>query len=249
MKCFVINLKRATNRKKYITHQLNQVSQKFEVIEGVDWQNIDPSLLPKTTKNFKIKNSFRTLTPGQIGCNLSHRKILKWLVNSSEKMVAVLEDDIRLSKEFPEVLNTLEKSPINFDIVFLGSRFLPKKLVNLVPLNAKYKLSLSKSREKGTWGYVITRGAAQEFLRILPEITGPIDDALHAYYLHGLKTFTLNPQTVFHEGDGKRGSYVMEKKTERLLITEEAVRFVSMFYEYYSHKINFIKRVNFEKNR
>ena len=109
MKCFVINLKRATKRKKYISNQLNLVSQEFEVIEGIDWQVIDQSLQSKTAKNIKIKNSFRTLTPGQIGCNLSHRKILKWLVNSSENMIAVLEDDIRLSKEFPEVHHQLDR--------------------------------------------------------------------------------------------------------------------------------------------
>ena len=248
MKCFVINLKRATKRKKYISNQLNLVSQEFEVIEGIDWQVIDQSLQSKTAKNIKIKNSFRTLTPGQIGCNLSHRKILKWLVNSSENMIAVLEDDIRLSKEFPEVLNALEKSHQEFDIVFLGSRFPPPKLVNLVPLNDKFNFALSKSRDKGTWGYVITKSAAQKFLSFIPEITGPIDDALHAYYLHGLKTFTLNPQVVYHEGEEKRVSFVTEKKLESLILTEEVLRFVSMFFEFYIHRINFRKRVNSEKN-
>ena len=43
MKCFVINLKRAVERKEYISNQLQQLSQEFEFVEGVDWKEIDPS--------------------------------------------------------------------------------------------------------------------------------------------------------------------------------------------------------------
>lgn len=247
MKCFVINLKRAVERKRYITTQLHKLSQEFEFVEGIDWKDIDPKLLSKTSQHFKIKNSFRTLTLGQMGCNLSHRKILKGLVGSSEKMIAVLEDDVRLSNDFSKILSTLETSPHRFDIVFLGSRFKENGLINLVPLNDNFNFSLSKAREKGAWGYVITRDAAKEFLRILPEVTGPIDDALHAYFLHGLKTYTLNPQVVFHEEEAERFSYNTENRLERLILKEELMRFVSLFYELYSHKTHFRQRIKSEE--
>ncbi len=210
--------------------------------------DIDPSCHSNTSRHFKIKNSFRSLTLGQIGCNLSHRKILKWLIDSSESIIAVLEDDVRVSSEFPKALETLLKAPLRFDIVFLGSRFTAKGLVNLVPLNDRFHLSLSKSREKGTWGYVITKEAAKDFLKILPEITGPIDDELHAYFLHGLKTFTLNPQIVFHEEEAKKFSYITENKLEKLILKEEIMRFASLFCEYYSHKKSFRKRIKSEKH-
>ena len=149
MKCFVINLKRAVERKQYITNQLKQISQEFEIVEGTDWKDIETSLLSCTARHIKLKSSYRPLTRGQVGCNLSHRKILKWLANSSEKMMAVLEDDLRLSKDFSMVLKYLENSPHGFDIVFLGSPFQEEHLVDLVPLNKKYNYSLSKSREGG----------------------------------------------------------------------------------------------------
>ena len=249
MKCFVINLKRAVERKQYISNQLHQLSQEFEFVEGVDWKDIDPDSLTQTVSNIKIKNSYRTLTLGQMGCNLSHRKVLKWLVDSSERMIAVLEDDVRLSNDFPDVLDALETKTKPFDIVFLGSRFTEQGLVNLVPLNDKFYFSLSKAREKGGWGYVITKEAAKEFLRILPEVTGPIDDALHAYFLHGLKTYTLNPQIVFHEEEAKRFSFNTENKIENFVLKEELMRFVSLFYEFYAHKTCFRNRVKAEKMR
>ena len=247
MKCFVINLKRAVERKQYISNQLNQISQKFEIIEGMDWKDINTSLFSKTSRNIKIKNSFRSLTPGQMGCNLSHRKILNWVAEGSEKMVAVIEDDVRLSKDFCEILDVLENTPQRFDIVFLGSRFKGKQLANLIPLNKQFYFALSKSREKGAWGYVITKEAAQKFLRIVPDITGPIDDALHAYYLHDLKTYTLNPQIVFHEEEGIKFSYNKEKKIGNLKFKEEVLRLISLFFEFFSHKIYKRKRIKSEK--
>lgn len=247
MKCFVINLKRAVERKQYISNQLQQFSQDFEFVEGVDWKDIDPSSRSLTASHIKIKNSYRTLTLGQMGCNLSHRKVLEWLVESSERMIAVLEDDVRLSNDFPNVLDVIETTTQPFDIVFLGSRFTEKGLVNLVPLNDKFNFSLSRAREKGGWGYVITKEAAKKFLSILPEVTGPIDDALHAYYLHGLKTYTLNPQIVFHEEEAKRFSFNTETKIENFVLKEELMRFVSLFYEFYAHKTCFSNRVKAEK--
>ena len=247
MRCFVINLKRAVERRQNVSVQLNQLRLPFEIIEGVDWKYLDESHLPETIKHIKIKNSFRTLTLGQIGCNLSHRNVLNWLVNSSEKMIAVLEDDVRLSNDFHEVLNTLEISTHDFDIVFLGSRFKEQQLVNLIPLNEKFSFSLSRAREKGAWGYVITKEAAKEFLNILPKITGPIDDALHAYFLHELKTYTLNPQIVFHAEIGKIYSYNTETKMVGISFKDELMRLVSLFFELYFHKIHFRKRIKSEK--
>ena len=247
MKCVVINLKRAVERKRYISNQLQQLSQEYEFVEGVDWKDINPASLSQTSSHIKIKNSYRTLTLGQMGCNFSHRNVLKWLVESSERMITVLEDDVRLSNDFPDVLNVIETTTIPFDIVFLGSRFTEEGLVNLVPLNNKFNFSLSKAKEKGGWGYVITKEAAKKFLRILPEVTGPIDDALHAYFLHGLKTYTLNPQIVFHEEEAKRFSFNTETKIEHFVFKEELMRFVSLFYEFYAHKTCFSKRVKAEK--
>jgi len=247
MKCFVINLKRAVERKQYISNQLHKLSQEFEFVEGVDWQDIDPGSLTQTASNIKIKNSYRTLTPSQMACNLSHRKVLKWLVNSSERMIAVLEDDVRLSNDFPNVLNALETTTKRFDIVFLASRFTEEGLLDLFPLNDKFNFSLSKAKEKGAWGFVITREAAKEFLRILPKVTGPIDDALHAYFLHGLKTYTLKPQIVFHEDEGKRYSFISETKFQNFALKEEIMRSISMFYEFYTHKTCFRNRVKSEK--
>ena len=132
-----------------------------------------------------------------MGCNLSHRNVLKWLVDSSERMIAVLEDDVRLSNDFPDVLDVIETTTKPFDIVFLGSRFAEEGLVNLVPLNNKFNFSLSKAREKGGWGYVITKEAAKKFLRILPEVTGPIDDALPCIFSPWFKNiYVKSPNSI-----------------------------------------------------
>ena len=108
-------------------------------------------------------------------------------------------------------------------------------------------MSLSKSREGGAWGYVITKEAATKFLKILPEITGPIDDALYAFHAHGLKTFTLNPQIVFHEEEARRFSYNNEENNNRnIILKEEIRRILPSLYDRYSRKFHLWKRIRTE---
>ena len=252
MKVIVINLKRAEERRNYISKQLNHFGQNFEIFEGMDWRDIDPTLLSSTAKNLKIRKSFRPMTRGQMGCNLSHRGVLKWLADSSEEMITILEDDVRLSEDFPETLTAIENTPHNFDIIFLSSRvFVSSRrritdLINLVPINQIYYLSLSKRLDGGALGYVITKSAAKQFLKTLPLPTGPFDDALHAYFMHGLETFTLNPQIVFHGIEGERFSYIEEEKT--LINTKNnLLGLLPKFYEIISHNIYFRKRIKRSK--
>lgn len=249
MKCIVINLKRALDRKKFMSNQLNNLSIDFEFFEGVDWKNIDSSLLTNTVPNIKLKNSYRKLSLGYMGCNFSHRHVLRWLANQSkEKMVTILEDDVLLSTDFPRVLNLIENSTQKFDIIFLSKRHYERDyLVNLKSLSDKYFLALSRREEAGALGYVITKSAAQEFLRILPDVTGPIDDALHAYYLHGLTTYTLNPQIVLHGEIGINYSYNLENTSEGKSFRDEILRLFPKYYGYLLHQIYFRKRVTAEK--
>lgn len=247
MKCFVINLSRAIERKQFISKQLNQIHQNFEIFEGVDWRELTHYSQPKISRSVKLINSYRRLTPGEIGCNLSHRKILNNLADSSEKMIAVLEDDIRISSELKTILNEIEESTVHFDIVFLGTAFNGRGLVQIEPLNNRYYFSLSLSREVGTWGYVITRKAAIKFLEKIPDVQGPIDDALHAYWYHGLMTYILHPQLVFHEEVGKKFSYVEELPSIGLTPTERVTRLFPKYFERYSRKFHRYKIIKQKK--
>jgi len=248
MKCVVINLKRAVERKHYMSKQLNKLSQKFEFFEGIDWKNIDPFDLSNTVKNKKIKNSYRKLSLGYMACNLSHRKVLKKFVNSSEKIIAVLEDDVKLNTDLPEVLSALEDSSHHFDIVFLHRRNKQNNLlVNLKSISTNYALSLSKKEEAGALGYAITRSAAKQFLQVTPQVCGPIDDALHAYYFHGLKTYTLNPQIVFCGEVGINHSYNLEQMIRGKNLKEEISRLFPKYYGHILHEIHFRRRIRTEK--
>ena len=248
MRVFVINLKRAVERREYISNQLNQISQKFELVNGIDWQNIDPLLQKITAKNIKIKNSFRPMTLGELGCNLSHRKVLNWLVQSKEKMIAVLEDDVRLAQDFPQILHEIEihPPPSQFDIVFLHNYINRNHLVNISPINWGYNLSISKRLGGGALGYVITKSAAKIFLDVFPKPTGPIDDCLHAFFAHGLKTYYLHPPIVFLGIEAKRFSFIEEGRGNLDLMNYKARKFLPKCIGLASHKISLMRRLKYE---
>ena len=77
-KVYVINLKKDKNRKKHIINELkNQRIKNYEIIDAVNGNALSlKELRSKTYKNKYNKNPWNTkMSPGQIGCALSHIKI------------------------------------------------------------------------------------------------------------------------------------------------------------------------------
>ena len=56
---------------------------------------------------------------GSIACWLTHREVMRDLVANGPEMMAVFEDDARLTPKLPEVLDALELKPFSFDVVSL----------------------------------------------------------------------------------------------------------------------------------
>ena len=206
MKSYVLNLERAIERREYAKNQFKYYGIDFEFLYGVDWrditnQDIFENVHPKYLSN--ANKWKRPLIHGGLACWLSHRKIWKTALKNEEKVIAVFEDDCRLTDNTKSALDsicqfTTVKGKSEFDIVFLYNGKLRNPILPVHKINDKFTLGVIKYDSIGAVGYVITSKAMKKLLDNFPQMVEVVDIVMHSYWLNGLKTYMISPQVVFH---------------------------------------------------
>jgi glycosyl transferase, family 25 len=109
---YVISLARAPERRRAIAEHLASIGIEYEIVEAVDGRSLSPEYLKSVTAP-GVK-----LTPGMVGCNLSHLEVTKRQLAGKADVALFLEDDARLSPRTRDFLvRGVDASA--FDICFL----------------------------------------------------------------------------------------------------------------------------------
>ena len=115
---WVINLKRSKNRKAVMQQQLKQLGLKYEFVEAVDGNLLSSEETAKFySKNKAMKRGDGLLFKTEIGCSLSHKKVMERIVEEDIKEVLVLEDDVFLSKSILNILCNRDKLPKDYELI------------------------------------------------------------------------------------------------------------------------------------
>jgi glycosyl transferase, family 25 len=88
--------------------QLDNLRIEHEFFHAIDGRKLTDDQMAKMCNMEVVKAWPDLLTPGMIGCSLSHYEVYKKMVNEGIELAFILEDDTRLSKELPEVLSQIE---------------------------------------------------------------------------------------------------------------------------------------------
>ncbi len=104
MEIFVINLDRRPDRLEFIQQQLQNLNLSFTRISAVDGKQVDEDEIPFDRKKFYL-SAKREITPGEIGCAMSHRAIFKRMIDQSIPYALVLEDDVIIHWGLVELLD------------------------------------------------------------------------------------------------------------------------------------------------
>lgn len=202
--CFVINLAQAVERRKEIDRQLQEQGIQAEFIEAVDGRRLSEEALHTRVNYAKMQEVGWKLSPGEIGCALSHIKVLQTMIERNIPYAVVLEDDMTLAKDFSEILSPESFNQLKQDIpsdeshmvqlsyvrraYFFGSRVLQR---------TRYKQVKSYSATCSTMGYILTLGAARKLYEERYPVWAPSDDWSYNAKLGWIQLHAISPNIIW----------------------------------------------------
>ncbi len=143
---FVINLDKDTERMSYMDSQLKRAGILYRRKEAILGREYTPSV-SEYDENIAVTQSGYRMSPGELGCALSHAKVIKDIVNEKIPYSLILEDDVTIPQNFSEIVENVIKKDKNweyvlFDYIPVGLPFFRQWLVG-VKLNYKKKKNLN----------------------------------------------------------------------------------------------------------
>ena len=168
IKCFVISLASAGERRAYIEQHLTQLQHPFEFIDAVDGQRLSEKQLVNVYDRSKSLRNGRGLSVSEIGCALSHLKAYRKMADEGIGHALILEDDVSLESVVFILVKKLSKlyeadDPV---LISLGHvfKYLEKGMKNIYDTYSTADIFGSCA---GAYGYFLNLAAAKRMLIFL----------------------------------------------------------------------------------
>jgi glycosyl transferase family 25 len=170
MKIFVINLKTSVRRRKKIEFQLNKLGLPFEIFEAVQGSALTKNEILSWYDEDFYNNRPHYHTNGMVGCTMSHYFVYKRIVEQKIEKALILEDDMVLSKNLPDLLNEISKKIRNDEVIMLFYQsYFPINLCATSAESVKDNFKLYQVNDlkglRSTAAYFITYKAANNMLK------------------------------------------------------------------------------------
>ena len=194
-----------SDRRAFISRELGRLGLDFEFLDAVRGKDFyEERELYDRDKALRIE--LRDMTPGELGCALSHQKAYDAIRARGLPYALVMEDDAMVSPDLPEVLRRLEGLIRPNDLIQL-ERCDVYSRKGMVALYKDYRIVKPKMIKYGSMcqsaGYIITREAAEKIRAINRPVFIPADSwgqYRHMINFRGIvPTLTLIKQNVSFE--------------------------------------------------
>ncbi len=205
MRIIVINLDQDTGRRARIERRLAALGLSWERLPAVDGRRLEPRHERLIDRAAHVARGLE-FSPGAIGCWLSHREAQRMVAEGAAPMALILEDDIAIADDLPEVLERIERGAAGrFDVIRLHRYKMHRKFVPVHRIGGADGAALGFVRptDSGTQAYVITRAAAGRLIASIPRMVQLADHALYEHWTHGLVVCSIDPPVVRHDDRGR----------------------------------------------
>lgn len=212
---------RATERRNLMQCKFESLGLKGEFLHAVDGLKMNTNSLPTGTE---IK-----LSPGEIGCYLSHVRSWETVAKRGVPHAIILEDDVSLSPNLMSVVREIIETNLPFDAVRL-SALMGIRGITIATLSEGSRLVLPNKNPSGCQGYLISLAGANHLLSKLKVPKQPIDSAFDRYWKFGLFIPIVSPSVVEEDRstastiDGRFGNTIRKTFGRHLLRVFEAER-------------------------
>lgn len=249
-KTFVINLDSSKTRWQACQKQLENIQDnntknnklQVERISAVDGKILSWAELNRHFDTQLNKLQYhKTLTAGEIGCYLSHRKTWAKIVEENLDFALVLEDDFVLNGQLAQMLSTVPTIKQSWHCIKLAEYPIKRKELSSQPL-ANLKLVSYDKIPARTCAQLISQAGAKRLLRCTERFGRPVDIDLQHWWEHDLTVLGVKPY-IFQI------SHTTMSDIENIFKRKNAkTRYFSKFYQqvyFYLENQRAIKEVHF----
>ena len=202
MRIIVINLDQDTDRRERVERRMHELGLRWERLAAVDGHRLEPhheDLIDRAEQSARGLQ----ISPGAMGCWLSHRQAQQMVAHGTDPMALILEDDIAIADDLPGVLDRIERGGAGrFDVIRLHRYKMHRKFVPVHRIGGA-ALGFVRPADSGTQAYVITQEAAGRLIASIPRMVQLADHALYEHWTHGLMVCSIDPPVVRHEDRGR----------------------------------------------
>ena len=232
---FVLTLARATDRHRTFAKAL--AGLRYEIVHGQDKRDLDLAELERRgvyddRAARRADRYGRSMTLGQIACNLSHARIWRRMLDEGLERVLVFEDDAEpIAGDIALAPAALSQLPSTFEVVYLGYQkreratfrrridqgvyavlgalglhhFTAREALNLLPRPHSANLRRAGYHDH-THAYGFTRSAARKLLAAQTPVTASVDTAIARLVIRAeLEAYVSEPK-LFRQREGRRTS-------------------------------------------
>ena len=200
---WVLNLERDKEKRQFMEEQLHRFDVDYKIITAIDGKKLKESELAFYSKKIALRDFGRELTPGELGCALSHIKMWQLIVEENLDEVLILEDDAKIGRALFEVLSHRDKLPPDFQHINFSSK--AKQIPFGDYITDIYRASNYAERPYSAFAYLLTREGAQFLLDFVFPVYMPIDNFIS---ISGIKSYGIFPTVVvlsdLQSGIGRR---------------------------------------------
>ena len=195
---YVINLAASPDRMAHARAELDGHGIRPERVEGLDGRQIDPTTYPGYDDARARAYMGRSMTGGELGCFVGHRRALTALVESGAPLALVFEDDIAFRAEadrvLPALLDWLTTSDLDWHCVNIGARRL--KITTPVAEIAGAHLVRAHYFPMLAHAMIWSRAGALAYLEAAEEIFCPADNMMRYVLTRSDKGLALTQALV-----------------------------------------------------
>lgn len=195
-KVFVINLDDRPDKFENAKSQLDAQNIQCERISAIrgnllDQVTIDTNYDAQANK----KHYLRTMSVGEIGCYMSHRKAWQKIIDENLDYAIILEDDCKPEPELHRLPALLENLK-NWDYIKLTGPRGGKTIEELAKINDKFGIAHYNKVPIATPGQVVSRSGAETLLANSKPFHRPIDVDLQHYWEKKIDVIGIEPKLI-----------------------------------------------------
>ena len=173
---YVIILDRSVDRMKRFVENFRSFPIPYIRVSAIEGRNLTIPVKDYDALMFFIYTG-RDALPGEIGCFLSHIKVLRMFLESEKEFAFICEDDAMPISESHEAIEQAISRSRSWDLLRLfGGRF--KTSFPYQSLTSNHSLCTSITGMVATAGYIVNRHAAEILVKRLLPMTSLYDCAL-----------------------------------------------------------------------